>query len=502
MTADDGVAGFVSRIGFGCNKNRSTQGGAIIGLPQLDGAVLAHEIGHALGLRHVTNDENVMNAHRKLRHGVGLRGVPGVGDARALLHATWMWMREVMTGLQQPFSRIRAAALGEDASVPRARAIADLAASGYPNRQRDLESIVLNADEPSELRALAADWLGRIDHPSTATRVLRHLDTPDALVRQRIVHRLGLVGDERAIEPLLALSARERGPARNRARFAAALIAHRYRHESSPIELPPSPASGEFPPGQLMPIVAIPPPRQDVEACLLDVADSSIGISFGEASALQVRIDANRWMVLLDAAFEDTGELACLEQQCAVLGGVAEWHAQSRQHFLTGLILSSPDRSSVPRLHLHDLDGVLLGLGDSPAPRNWYSFTLRTVADAIGIAFELKGTLRDGRLSLSSSRGAEVFTRRRIPAPLPLAASSRCGSSTTQVRLRVRKNIVDIDGHQGHRRTRRLVGSGTGAVIRRRLLGRVLRVRDSADCSPIAIARHSEARGLTRRFGP
>lgn len=329
-----------------------------------------------------------------------------------------------MTGLHQPFWRIRAAALGEDASVPRARAVAALATSGYPNRQRDLESIVVNADESSELRALAADWLGRIDQPSTAAMLLRHLDTPDALVRQRIVHRLGFVGDEQAIEPLLALSARERGPARNRARFAAGLIAHRYRHESSAIELPLSPPYDAFSSDQVTPIAVIPSPRQDVEACLSDLADSPSGISFGEASAFQVRIEAHRWMVLLDAAFEDTGELACLEHQCAVLGGVAEWHGLSQQHFLAGLILSSPERSSAPRLHLHDLDGVLLGLGDAPAPRNSYSFTLHTVTDVIGIALELKGTLRDGQVSLSSSRAAEVSTRKRFPVTLPSRAEA------------------------------------------------------------------------------
>jgi hypothetical protein len=324
-----------------------------------------------------------------------------------------------------PFQTIRSTALGRDASIPRALAVAVLAASAYPNRRRDLESLIASADESPELRALAADRLGCIEHASTPAALLRHLDSPVPLVRRQIVRRLGFLGDERAVEPLIALSKRETGPARNRARFAAALIAHRTQQESPLIDLPPTSSRTRISQDDAASAVAIRPPRTDVEACVAHLATEPSGIDYGEGSALELNLDGDKWMVLLNAEFEDPDAAPRLAHRCAMLGVVAEWHDTRERYFLTGLVLSSPSPSSEgPRLHLRDVDGVLLAVGQAPCAQNAYTFTLGTVTDDIGLAIELEGALRDGRLGIDTLRAAAISTRKRVATTLAVRAGA------------------------------------------------------------------------------
>ena len=64
--------GGICEIKSGCNKNKRNDDGCVVGFSgpsNLNGELLAHEIGHGLGLEHVTNTDNVMHRSSPDREG-------------------------------------------------------------------------------------------------------------------------------------------------------------------------------------------------------------------------------------------------------------------------------------------------------------------------------------------------------------------------------------------------------------------------------------------------
>jgi hypothetical protein len=57
---------------------------------------------------------------------------------------------------------IRDAVAGKGGGIPRALAITLLSQSDFPNRHRDLGALLLNENEPVDLRVIAAGYLGRM----------------------------------------------------------------------------------------------------------------------------------------------------------------------------------------------------------------------------------------------------------------------------------------------------------------------------------------------------
>lgn len=316
-------------------------------------------------------------------------------------------------------SAIRAAVFGRADHLGREEALILLASSNYPNRIRDIESIIVDADQPSDLRALAAIWLGRIVHPSTACALLRQLSIDEPQVQHHIVRQLGMVGDAAAIEPLLASSQSKSGAARSRTRFAAGLIQHRFQHEASAITLhkrvkalqPDDCATASVAINRLT--------RGHVEKCLMDIAIDPLGVVLNEDSALEICIDLDKWMLLLNAALVDESMVLKIESHTSVFGILAEWDQLGKSYFLSGIILSSPDSSTgVPRLHLHDMDGALLALGQAPCTIRSNRFNLKTVTDYAGIAFNFEAALNKGCPFGLQGQAALIDTRKQVAATL------------------------------------------------------------------------------------
>jgi hypothetical protein len=319
-------------------------------------------------------------------------------------------------------SLYRAVLRGASDEIRPESALVMLAKSDYPNRVRDIDAIVADARQPLDLRALAVERLGRIQHPAVPDALLRRLDTPEPQLRRRIVRRLSVSGDERALEPLLALAGREKGKARQRTLFAAGLIEHRLGRETSHLRLPEDIGGVACELRDNVFAAALRPPIREVEACVLDLADEPNGLQYDEESAIEIRIDAERWMLLLDSRLRDAAETARLECRCALWGVLAEWDRVSGTYALSSLILSSPGEASTrPRLHMYDPDGDLLAAGDAPCAANGGVVSLRTVAKRLGLAFEFGGVLIAGRLEVGRSRAMLTESRKRTATALSMS---------------------------------------------------------------------------------
>lgn len=327
-------------------------------------------------------------------------------------------------------SVIRAAMYGENSLTSREQAVISLAKSAYPNSVREIESFIADTRQPPDSRALAASWLGRIVHPLTAPALLRQLAVPESNVRRHIIRSLGMVGEAAAVDPLLALSECQSGNERNRTLFAAGLIQHRLRQTSSAIPLPKQTKFIPVPEATVTDIVFNYLSRRDVEACLMDIAVDPCGMVLNEDSALDIRIGADRWMLLLNAILADTDAAVDLQYHTSVFGILAEWDQVGETYYLAGLILSSPaGTAGPPRLHLHDLDGALLALGKAPSTTTANKFNLKAVSDYAGIAFDFEGELQQGRPVSTKGQAALITTRKRLATSL---IASTLANATSQ----------------------------------------------------------------------
>jgi HEAT repeat protein len=104
---------------------------------------------------------------------------------------------------------LRLIAAGDEPHVFRKRVISVLGQMRDAAAVPDLSRIIASPDEDVVLKIVAARTLGEIGGPTSTEALRRHLRARDALVRQKVVHALGSIGDVRSMGRLRQVATKD-----------------------------------------------------------------------------------------------------------------------------------------------------------------------------------------------------------------------------------------------------------------------------------------------------
>lgn len=309
---------------------------------------------------------------------------------------------------------IRRAAAGHSSRLRRSDALRRLAASDFPGRHRDLDEILGNEENAEGLRSLAAVLLARQTDGHALPILARHADHAAPDVLDHIVRAIGQIGDQ----PMLTLLDRIQTTAPawigSHASFAAALIAYRHRLDGRAIELPPDLRIQALPGESRMPVAIDAPDEGNLAASLAAAEDEPYGISYDARHAIHLTFERDRWTILLSRECFVRDGLEQLSTRKALLGTVMERVTTDPEYAVALLVLSTPmgdGRSS--RLHLHDVDGVLLYTGTAIAEPPQLRFSLNSIPRPLAIPLDIEGRLGEDGLHLDRIHTASIAGRKR-----------------------------------------------------------------------------------------
>jgi hypothetical protein len=322
---------------------------------------------------------------------------------------------------QVSLSQLRDVAAGRDSSFSRTHAIALLFESDFPNTHRDLQQILENDRESSELRHLAAVYLGKLNVAASQEILLGSLSIRDDFVLSGVVKALGWTGDERGFDALARLDGKVGERTAAELRFATMLIAHRLGLAGA------EPAKADYlelgaGAGRSLSLVRV--DRNEAELCLRGVGRHPLGIEYDEASMCQLRCGRNVWMLAFNRDVVGQGGVQKLRARKWVIGAVALKNRVSGLYVPAYLILASPSDSGLTIL-VHRLNGVVAFGGTAGIEDGKVRFSLRAAARPGAFAVRLEGTLEAGRLKMSTAvASARIAVPKRRVEPLAADSSS------------------------------------------------------------------------------
>jgi hypothetical protein len=313
-------------------------------------------------------------------------------------------------------SEIRTAVRGSGGPLERRAAFALLAQSDDPEREALLASV---ADDPRELpqqRSAAAITLGHIPTPKAEQLLLQNLNNSPPEVLPDVLRSLGRIGSPQAIPLIEAFATADSSPVTAAARFAAALLAHRFGLAGHDLPVPAPQDLLPLPSRDTRPVEVAVASDTDTRAVLASLAHEGYGVELYGSSLTEFRCGTEVNTVCVNREFVEPGASRKLLKRKAVLALVALQSREGAGHSVSYIILSKPSSSGdeidllAPRCTGHPaLAGYARVTGDE------IRFSLRSVDRPGARAFALDGTIERGRIGTTLA----VAATKRNPAPLP-----------------------------------------------------------------------------------
>jgi len=333
--------------------------------------------------------------------------------------------------------RLRDIVVGKDTSFPASRAMALLYASDFPNKHRDFAGVLEDEKQPSELRYLAAIYLGKITSPAALQILTHNSNVRDELVLSGVMRALGCIGDRSALGAISEAKQHAHGLAMVQAEFAQTLIEHRaglHELELSNMEQPEHLTQDL---NDCRPFEIIPSNYSAAELCLRSLADQPYGIEYSEQSMYQARCGRNNWMVLFNRDFAEKNTTAKLRKQLTFLGTVALRDAESGLYSPIYLILTAPaiDKQEVNIL-VYRTAGRLVFTGSAVINDNQAEFSIMAVRKAGAYSLHVEGVFEDGRMEIRTAMSTPFI-------PIQKHEPSEVSSENYEVK------VITADVHPG-----------------------------------------------------
>jgi hypothetical protein len=199
---------------------------------------------------------------------------------------------------------IRNVAAGRDTSFSRIQALELLQGSTFSDKVRDLQLLLENGQESSEIRHLSARGLYKANTPEAVNILIRNSQVEDERVLTTVMKGLGRIGSENALEAIAMVRDRTTGVAAAfQAEFAAALISHRFGLSGNDLHVPDNSEYLQIASDTSRSFQVAKASENEAQACLQSLTDQPFGIEYSENNLYQIQCGLNNWMLILNQEF-------------------------------------------------------------------------------------------------------------------------------------------------------------------------------------------------------
>jgi hypothetical protein len=324
---------------------------------------------------------------------------------------------------------LRAAVLTPEAvtAPPKEALLSLLAAEDYPEKVADLARVLVDGQQPSQMRQAAAYELGRLGTPEAVAVLRDTLGTGDDPTQRAVVTALGRAGgppDLDAIDRFLQQDGGLPPDVVRAADWARSLLAYRVDVDGFELAPPPgNPLTAEAATDEARAVASAPADPGVVAQAVHDVAAEGFHIPLDLSSGTVVRCADRDHLYLQNREFASPDSLQRLTEKKSVLGIVAVLSTGEGEAWTTKyLVLTQP--APVPdrvEIHVTTTTGSPAFTGEAELGPDQISFGLRSVDQPGAIPLQLQGSYADGRPHVE--QGTYEPRRRARMAPTPVRNS-------------------------------------------------------------------------------
>lgn len=310
----------------------------------------------------------------------------------------------VIDPTEMSLRQLRDVVAGRESAFPRTQAMALLFDSDFPNKHRDFEAVLENERENSDIRYLAATYLGRVNTTSALEILIRNSQICDEYVLVGVMKALGRIGDRLALEAVLKAKEEAKGLAALEAKFAAALISHRLGLKRNEVPVLNNREYLELPTDCARPLRITRADDIDAEFCLRSVAGQPLGIEFSEHPMYQFRCGRRTWMILFNRDCVGQYTVKKLTKQKALFGVLAIRSEETRLYSVALLLLTSPgEQKDTANLLICRTNGDIAFGGTARVKGDYAEFSIRAVSRPGAFAVRVQGAFENGRLEIKEA---------------------------------------------------------------------------------------------------
>jgi hypothetical protein len=286
--------------------------------------------------------------------------------------------------------------------------------SDDPEREAVLGSVANDARESAQKRSLAAIALGHI-RTSQAELLLKEIaQTAPPSVAADALRSLGRVGSSATIASIDAHVAADE-PVAGAARYAAALIAHRFRLPTHDLPVPAATELPDVPSADRCPVDVDRTSEAEARAVLAALEDEPYGVELAPAPLTRLRCGTDTHVVCLNRELTALGAAATLLERKALLALVALRARERDGYSVSYVVLARPLAEGTVALLAPRCTGRPALAGSAAVSGERLHLTLRAIDRPGARPLAIDGTLELGVITIT--RAATGATRRPAPAP-------------------------------------------------------------------------------------
>jgi hypothetical protein len=317
--------------------------------------------------------------------------------------------------LQAPLERLKRAVRIGDPDIEAGEALAELARSDAGDRVSFLASVLEDLSLPARIQEATAIALGRVSTDEAEECLLRNLDRRELPVQIEIIRSLGRIGSPRVLPEIGRLGLSDADPRMEAARFAGALIAHRF---GLPGHVLPFPSEEMFlePSGETSHSIRIAPTSVEHRQQIFEgLKRHPYGIDYDPDSFVSLQCGPQTNVACLNQDYMTAEGVRRLLDRKALLGVVVLQSPETGMYSVSHLVLTSPEDGNVKILVLRSSGQLVLAGVAQAAAHDRLGFQLRAVQRPGAIPIGIRGTLDGNRLEISEARAGKLRTNQRQP---------------------------------------------------------------------------------------